>query len=126
MADPREDRLPELARWCILLVFGAVTTLAILANGEPGVRRGVLLLFSAGLGSIAAALAWFLAVAVQRSLIWTLVLALPVVNALVLPIFVRLYWTRGTRFPAMLALAGMVGEIVGGLLLMGGVAPVLV
>ena len=124
--EAKKHQLPMIARWCVMLAFGGVTTYMISSATEPGIQRSDLLIFASGVGCIASALLWFFIVALQRSLWWSIILLVPLLNTLVLPIFVRYYWGEGTRFPAFLALVGIAGEMIGALRLMVGTTPSLV
>ena len=108
-----------------MLAFGA-TTIHMIITGEPSASRSDLLLFASGVGALVSAFVWFFLVAVQRSLLWSLVLLVPVVNTLVLPVFIRRYWGEGTRWPALMALLGLGCELTGAALLLLGTAPSLV
>ena len=122
---PEAGRLPEVAQWCVWITFGAVT-ISMIYNQDPALRRLDVLLFSCGIGSLAAALVWFFMVALQRSLAWSILLLIPLLNTLLLPVFVRMYWKQGTRAPALLALAGFAGELLGSVRMLLGSGPQLI
>ena len=123
MADPARHALPYWARWAVMLTFGGGTSWMIL-SAEPGANRADLLLFATGVGCIFSAFLWFFCIAIQRSLVWSLILLVPFLNTLVLPVFVRHYWREGARVPAFLALGGVAGELTGALrLIVGSSAP---
>ncbi len=118
--------LPSVGLWCVMLVFGAVTLHMISRTDEPGAARLDVLLFASGVGCLAASLCWFFVVALQRSLIWSLIMVIPLVNTLALPLFARAYWSQGARAPTLLAMVGIAGELVGSLRLMLSSGPQLV
>lgn len=122
----RHQPLPELARWCIMFTFGVVTTWMIVSSDEPGASRADLFLFSGGVGCIFSAFVWFFVVALlHRSVAWSVLLLVPFINTLVLPVFVRAFWAQGARIPALLALLGVAGELVGSIRLILGSSPAL-
>ena len=112
--------------WLLITAFCAVCTAVIHAVGDRPVEPLHLLLFAGGLGALAAGLIWLVAVALDHSTTWSIVLVVPYVNTLVLPMFVRLYWTRGARAPGLLLVGGVVGETLGLALMLSRPAQLLV
>jgi hypothetical protein len=106
--------------WIVIAVFSIVAIGVILRIGDRPVEPLHLLLFACGVGALVASLVWLLAVALDHSTPWSLALVTPYVNALVLPLFIRLYWAQGARAPGMLLIAGIVCETAGAVLMLGG------
>jgi len=100
----------------LILAFGAVTSGCIvgLASDERGAVD--LLLLSASLGALATAGLWLWILAGRISRGWALAFALgiwiPYVNFVIGSLFARRYWNVGARAPALLAIAGMVGQTI--------------
>jgi hypothetical protein len=120
--DARSGRISrsEPLYWLVLAVFCTAAVAVILRVGERPVEPAHLLLFACGVGALLASLVWLLAIALDHSTPWSIVLVIPYVNALVLPIFIRLYWSQGARAPGVLFLVGLATETTGALLMFRG------
>lgn len=110
------DRIPDLGRVLLLLVFGLSTTGVIEIAADAPLGRADLLLFAGSFGAIVTALAWILMLALARSRAWAITMALgvwiPYVNLILASVFARRYWGQGGRTPALLGLAGVLGQAV--------------
>ncbi len=111
---PESYRISDLARALLLLLFGVSTAAVIRLAVDVQFGRPDLLLFAAGAGAIITALAWVLLLALARSTAWAIVMGLgvwiPYLNLVLATVFVRRYWSQGGRGPALLGLAGMLGQ----------------
>jgi hypothetical protein len=103
----------------LLLAFGASTSALIATIGDVGARPLDMLLFGASLGALVTAGLWLWILAAKRSLGWGLTfmatLWIPYVNLVVASVYARRYWSEGARAPALLAIAGMVGQTIASL-----------
>ncbi len=108
--------LSDAVRALLLLLFGAATVGVIELAADMSVGRPDLLLFAVSLGAIVTALAWVLILAIARSMAWALVMGVgvwvPYVNLVLASVYVRRYWSRGGRAPALLGLAGFLGQTI--------------
>jgi len=113
---PSEHDLSEPWKAVLLLAFGASTSALIATLGDVGARPLDLLLFGASLGALVTAGLWLWILAAKRSLGWGLAFMatiwVPYVNLVVASIYARRYWSEGARTPALLAIAGMVGQTI--------------
>jgi hypothetical protein len=113
---PGPAPLPTEWQALLVLAFGAATTGSILFFAPGTLGDGDLLLLAASLGALATAALWLWAVALRSGSRWGLALGLllwvPYVNFVAASMFARRYWHRGARAPALLALAGMLGQTV--------------
>jgi hypothetical protein len=113
---PGPHALPTGWQALLVLAFGAATTGSIVFFAPGGLGDADLLLLAVSLGALATAALWLWAVALRSQSRWGLALALllwvPYVNFVAASMFARRYWDRGARAPALLALAGMVGQTV--------------
>lgn len=100
----------------LILAFGAVTSGCIVALADDRTGALDLLLLSASLGALATAGLWLWILAARTSRNWALAFALgiwiPYVNLVIASIFARRHWSEGARTPALLAIAGMVGQTI--------------
>lgn len=100
----------------LMLAFGAVTAGCIVGLGGGDAGAFDLLLLSASLGALATAGLWLWILAARTSRNWALAFALgiwiPYVNFVIASIFARRHWSAGARAPALLAIAGMVGQTI--------------
>jgi len=110
--------LPTLAAPGLLLAFGAQSVAWIYSIDSPAIARPDLLLFSLSLSALGTALIWFFLLALRRGVLWSLAMLVPYVNLLAASAFARRYWSEGARAPALLAIAGMLGETVASLRLL--------
>ena len=113
MSDSRPPLSP-LSQGALILAFGAATAGFVLFIGREPVATINLLLMSGSLGAIATAGLWLWILAASHSRGWNLAFALtfwiPYVNFVVASLFARRYWAAGARAPALLAIAGMLGQ----------------
>lgn len=111
-----EHDLSEPWRAVLLLAFGGSTAALIATVGDVGAHPLDLLLFGASLGALVTAGLWLWILAAKRSLGWGLTFTatfwVPYVNLVVASIYARRYWSEGARTPALLAIAGMVGQTI--------------
>jgi hypothetical protein len=106
--------LPLAWQAALIVCFGAATALAIVFFAPGAASSFDLLVLGASLGALATAGVWLWVVALRNHSRWGVALAIllwvPYVNFVVASMFARRYWHRGARAPALLALAGMLGE----------------
>lgn len=107
--------LPDALRAALLLGFGLGTAGLIRLLDTGAVPRGDLLLVAASSAAVLTSLVWFLALAMRRSAIWTLAMLVPYVNLIAVSMFARRYWHEGARAPALLVIAGSIGQTIGSL-----------
>jgi hypothetical protein len=127
-----EEAIPLGPGWqaALILLFGAATSGFVLLFGDGGTSTADLLLLSVSLGALVTAGLWLWMIAAHHSRGWSYAFAftiwIPYVNFVVASIFARRYWSRGARTPALLALAGMVGQTIASLRMLapGFTAPV--
>ncbi len=104
------------ARALLLLLFGAATVGVIHLAADMPFGRPDLLLFAASLGAIVTSLAWVLVLALARSTVWAVVMGVgvwvPYLNFVLATVYVRRYWSQGGREPALLGLAGFLGQTI--------------
>jgi hypothetical protein len=111
-----EARIPLGPGWqaSLIVSFGAATSLFVLFFGREPKPVIDLLLLSGSLGALVTAGLWLWFIAAHHSRGWSwafaLTLWIPYVNFVVASVFARRYWDRGARAPALLAIAGMVGQ----------------
>lgn len=100
----------------LVLAFGAVTSGCIVGLASDEKSAIDLLLLAASLGALATAGLWLWILAARTSRNWALAFALgiwiPYVNFVIASLFARRYWAQGTRAPALLGIAGMVGQTI--------------
>jgi hypothetical protein len=100
----------------LILAFGAATSGFVLFFGRDPMAVADLLLLSASLGALVTAGLWLWIIAASHSRGWNLAFAftfwIPYVNFVVASLFARRYWSQGARAPALLALAGIVGQTI--------------
>ncbi len=108
--------LSDGVRALLLLLFGAATVGVIELAADMSFGRPDLLLFAVSLGAIVTALVWVLILAIARSMTWAVVMGvgvwLPYVNLVLASVYVRRYWSQGGRAPALLGLAGFLGQTI--------------
>jgi hypothetical protein len=113
---PCEHDLSERWKAVLLLAFGASTSALIATFGGAGAHPFDLLLLGASLGALVTAGLWLWILAAKRSLGWgvtfTATFWVPYVNLVVASVYARRYWSEGARTPALLAIAGMVGQTI--------------
>ncbi len=115
-------------RALLLLLFGASTVGVIQLAVDMLFGRPDLLLFAASIGAIVTALAWVLVLAIARSTTWAIVMGVgvwvPYLNLVLASVYVRRYWGQGGRGPALLGLAGFLGQTIASIrLLLPGLPP---
>jgi hypothetical protein len=125
--------LPSGAGAALLLAFGAITSGLILWGGDvlpQGSGRAVLLLFASSLAALLTALLWLAWLGLRQgggwALVWAIGIWIPYVNLVIASVYARRYWSAGARAPALLALAGLIGQTILALLLAVVPAPLLV
>jgi hypothetical protein len=103
----------------LTLCFGAVTSLFVALLGGQPMPVFDLLVLSASLAALVTAGLWLWLLAARLSRGWGIAFALtlwiPYVNFVVASVFARRYWNQGARTPALLALAGIVGQTIAAL-----------
>ncbi len=111
---PSDWRLAPRWQAMLCLVFGASTSAFVFVFGGGSTPVVDVLLMSASLGALVTSGLWLWILGARRSRNWGLAFAatiwIPYVNFVVASIFARRYWKEGARAPALLALAGMVGQ----------------
>ncbi len=114
----------------LYLLFGAATSGFVLFFGDSDLGLVDLLLVAGSLGALVTAGLWLWMIAAHHSRGWSYAFAftiwIPYVNFVVASIFARRYWHLGARAPALLAIAGMVGQTIASLRMLapGFTAPV--
>ena len=107
-----KSELPALAAPLLLVAFGGLSVAFIRGFDSPGVAGFDLLLLATGLGAILTALLWFFLLALGKGPLWSLAMLVPYINLLAASSFSRRYWNEGARGPALLGLAGIVGQTI--------------
>jgi hypothetical protein len=116
------------ARAVLALLFGACDALLIqglAAHGET--PRLQVLLMASSLSALLVSVLWLGLLAARRGRGWALVVGLgiwlPYVNLVIASVFARRYWSEGARRPALLGLAGLLGQTLASLQLLLCAAP---
>jgi len=113
---PGPGALPTEWQALLVLAFGAATAGSIVFFAPGTLGEGDLLLLALSLGALVTAALWLWALALRSGSRWGLALGIllwvPYVNFVAASMFARRYWDRGARAPALLALAGMVGQTI--------------
>jgi multisubunit Na+/H+ antiporter MnhB subunit len=104
--------LPPPAAPLLLLAFGGLSIAFIRGLDAPGVAALDLLVLATSFGAILTALLWFFVLALPRGPWWSLAMLVPYVNLLAASSFARRYWNEGARGPALLGIAGFVGQAI--------------
>ena len=110
--------LPTPAAPLLLLAFGGLSVGFIRGLDAPGVAALDLLVLATSFGAILTALLWFFVLALRRGPWWSLAMLVPYVNLLAASSFARRYWNEGARAPALLGIAGFVGQTIASLRLL--------
>jgi len=110
--------LPPIIAPLLLIAFGLVAVGLIRAFDDPTLRRSDLLLMACSLSALLTSLIWFFVLALGRGALWSIAMLIPYVNLLAASSFARRYWNEGARAPALLAIAGMIGETIASLRLL--------
>ena len=110
--------LPPQAAPLLLLAFGGLSVAFIRGLDAPGVAALDLLVLATSFGAILTALLWFFVLALRRGPWWSLAMLVPYVNLLAASSFARRYWNEGARGPALLGIAGFVGQTIASLRLL--------
>jgi hypothetical protein len=110
--------LPPIIAPLLLIAFGLVAVGLIRAFDDPTLRRSDLLLMACSLSALLTSLIWFFVLALGRGALWSIAMLIPYVNLLAASSFARRYWNEGARAPALLAIAGMIGETIAALRLL--------
>jgi hypothetical protein len=107
-------KLAPASQAFLMLAFGAITSGLIFGLASDDRSAADLLLLSASWGALITAGLWLWILALRRSTRWavgfSLAIWIPYVNFVVASIFARRYWSEGARAPALLAIAGMLGQ----------------
>ena len=111
----RPPRLPEAFQIALVALFGAVCVLLIGFFDVFGLHRLELFAIATSGAAVLTSLAWFFALAVCQRSAWAIVLALPYVNLIAASFYARLHWRNGARGPAVLALVGLLLQILASL-----------
>lgn len=113
MSEPRAPLSP-FRQAALILAFGVATSGFVFLFGRDPMPVGDLLLLSTSLGALVTAGLWLWIIAASHSRGWNLAFALtfwiPYVNFVVASLCARRYWSQGARAPALLAIAGIVGQ----------------
>ena len=110
--------MPGLAAGLLLLAFGGLSVAFIRGLDAPGIASVDLLVLATSLGAILTALLWFFLLALRRGPLWSLAMLVPYVNLIAASSFARRYWNEGARGPALLGIAGFVGQTIASLRLL--------
>ncbi len=127
---PDPALLPDWLHAVLLVAFGVSTAGLILFFDSSGLGRLDLLLLASSLGAVLTAGLWITLLGLRRSTGWALALCgaiwIPYVNFVIASIYARRYWSEGARTPALLAIAGMIGQTLASLRLLFAGQPPLV
>lgn len=114
----KTHELPAPVAALLLGVFGVLSVAFIRGLDAPGVAGADLLVLATSFGAILTALLWFFLLALRRGPFWSLAMLVPYVNLLAASSFARRYWNEGARAPALLGIAGCIGQTIASLRLL--------